>query len=137
MEEMLVTAFCLFPTISAFYISRLFCKALNLEVQIAIRGIILHAIHSVVYCITNLRRISMDSFLTMQTKKKIASSKFRARADEKSNVGLEVEFVLGKVENIAGKRENAGYQHFLLFPQCFQRSVLSVAVKTRSCSVKD
>ena len=22
-------------------------------------------------------------------------------------------------ENIAGKGENAGYQHFLLFPQCF------------------
>ena len=25
-----------------------------------------------------------------------------------------------KVENIVGKGENAGYQHFLLFPQCFQ-----------------
>ena len=23
------------------------------------------------------------------------------------------------LENIVGKRENAGYQHFLLFPQCF------------------
>ena len=23
-------------------------------------------------------------------------------------------------ENIVGKGENAGYQHFLLFPQCFQ-----------------
>ena len=23
------------------------------------------------------------------------------------------------VENIVGKGENAGYQHFLLFPQCF------------------
>ena len=31
-----------------------------------------------------------------------------------------VEFVLGKVENNLGKRENAGYQHFLLFPNCFQ-----------------
>ena len=27
-------------------------------------------------------------------------------------------FVLGSVENIMGKGENAGYQHFLLFPQC-------------------
>ena len=25
------------------------------------------------------------------------------------------------VENILGKEENAGYQHFLLFPQCFQK----------------
>ena len=26
---------------------------------------------------------------------------------------------LGKVENIVGKGENAGLQHFLLFPKCF------------------
>ena len=30
-------------------------------------------------------------------------------------------FVLGRVENVVGKGENAGYQHFLLFPQCFQK----------------
>ena len=24
-----------------------------------------------------------------------------------------------RVENTVGKGENAGYQHFLLFPQCF------------------
>ena len=30
-------------------------------------------------------------------------------------------FVLGRVENIVGKGENAGYQHFLLFLQCFQK----------------
>ena len=29
--------------------------------------------------------------------------------------------VLDKIENIVGKEENAGYQHFLLFPQCFQK----------------
>ena len=27
---------------------------------------------------------------------------------------------MGREENILGKGENAGYQHFLLFPQCFQ-----------------
>ena len=32
-------------------------------------------------------------------------------------VTYEVHFVMGKVENIAGKGENAGYQHFLLFAQ--------------------
>ena len=31
-------------------------------------------------------------------------------------------FVLDKIENIVGKEENAGHQHFLLFPQCFQKS---------------
>ena len=33
--------------------------------------------------------------------------------------------VLGWVENIVGKGENAGYQHFLLFPQCFQKASIS------------
>ena len=28
---------------------------------------------------------------------------------------------MGWVENIAGKGENAGDQHFLLFPHCFQK----------------
>ena len=27
-----------------------------------------------------------------------------------------------RIENIVGKGENAGYQHFLLFPQCFQKA---------------
>ena len=31
-----------------------------------------------------------------------------------------MELFFYRVENIVGKGENAGYQHFLLFPQCFQ-----------------
>ena len=27
-----------------------------------------------------------------------------------------------RVENLVGKGENAGYQHFLLFPQCFENA---------------
>ena len=30
--------------------------------------------------------------------------------------------VFDRVENIVGKGENAGYQHFLLFPQCFGKA---------------
>ena len=37
------------------------------------------------------------------------------------------------VENIAGKRENAGHQHFLLFPQCFQKVSVSGSVKSGLC----
>ena len=33
------------------------------------------------------------------------------------------------VENIVGKRENAGFQHFLFFPQCFQKSSFSGTLK--------
>ena len=30
--------------------------------------------------------------------------------------------VFDRVENIVGKGENAGHQHFLLFPQCFEKA---------------
>ena len=33
------------------------------------------------------------------------------------------------VENILGKGENAGYQHFLLFPKCFQKPPFSESLK--------
>ena len=34
---------------------------------------------------------------------------------------------MGQIENIVGKGENVAYQHFLLFPQCFQNpSILAL-----------
>ena len=36
-----------------------------------------------------------------------------------------------KVENILGKEENADCQHFLLFPQCFQKASSSKVIKSR------
>ena len=41
----------------------------------------------------------------------------KASVDNKINVAQKV--LLGKVENIMAKGENAGNQHFLLFPQYF------------------
>ena len=32
-------------------------------------------------------------------------------------------FFLDKTENIVGKQENAGFQHFLVFPQCFEQDL--------------
>ena len=40
-----------------------------------------------------------------------------------------LKFVLERVENIVGKRENAGYQHFLLFPLCFLKASFSRSLK--------
>ena len=48
-------------------------------------------------------------------------SEFKAFADNKINMIPKQKFVHKRVENIVGKGENAGYQHFLLFPQCFQK----------------
>ena len=53
----------------------------------------------------------------------------KALADDKMNVTEKLKFVLGRVENIMGKGENAGYQHFLLFPLCFQKAPLPGSLK--------
>ena len=45
--------------------------------------------------------------------------KLKAFADDKLNVTQSVKVAFHRIENIVGKEENAGYQHFLLFPQCF------------------
>ena len=41
-------------------------------------------------------------------------------------------FVFDRVENIVGIGENAGHQHFLLFPQCFQKAFCSGLLKGRT-----
>ena len=38
-------------------------------------------------------------------------------------------FAHDKVESIVGKGENAGYQHFLLFQQCFEKVTFSMSLK--------
>ena len=40
-----------------------------------------------------------------------------------------LKFVLGRVENIVGQGENAGYQLFLLFPQRFKKASFSMSLK--------
>ena len=50
-------------------------------------------------------------------------------ADDKLIVTQKRKFALVRVENIVGKGENAGYQHFLLFQQCFQKATLSGKLK--------
>ena len=49
-------------------------------------------------------------------------TKLRAIAGDKINVAQMMISVFDRVANIVGKGENAGYQHFLLFPQCFRKA---------------
>ena len=63
-------------------------------------------------------------------------SKLKALADDKIKVLKMIIFVLDRVENIVGKGENAGYKHFLLFPQCFQKVYFLGVVKSRDCVAK-
>ena len=60
-------------------------------------------------------------------------SKLKAFADNKINVTEKLNFLLERVENIVGKGENAGYQHFLLFPQCFQQDPYTGRSKLGLC----
>ena len=46
----------------------------------------------------------------------LALTKLKALADDKFNVAKMIISVFDRMKNIMGKGENAGYQHFLLFP---------------------
>ena len=58
-------------------------------------------------------------------------SKLKAFADNKIIVTEKLKIVLGKVENIVRKGENAGYQHFLLIAQCFKKDSFSRSLNVR------
>ena len=49
-------------------------------------------------------------------------TKLKAFTDEKLNITKMTISVFDRVENTLGKGENAGIQHFLLFPQCFPKA---------------
>ena len=55
-------------------------------------------------------------------------SKLKAFADNKINMTKELEFVLGREENIVGKEENSGYQHF---PTMFSKAFFSRGVRSQ------
>ena len=66
--------------------------------------------------------MASKGFNSFPDDKNLTMSKLKAFADDKINVTYMIIFVFDRVENIVGKGENAGYQHSLLFPQCFGKS---------------
>ena len=58
--------------------------------------------------------------MTLPNDKFLDMTKLEAFADNILNVA-KVLFVI-RIENTVGEVANAGYQHFLLFPQCFPKS---------------
>ena len=75
----------------------------------------------------------MQTFNSLPNNKFLDWTKLKAFADDKINVTEKLKSVLERVENIVGKGENAGYQHFLLFPQCFQKAFMWVCLKSGLC----
>ena len=84
-------------------------------------------------------------FNPLPNNKILGLPKLKAIADDKLNVTKNVKVVFRRIENIVGKEENAGNQHFLLFPQCFQKALSSSASKVinvwlwvnQTCKFKD
>ena len=60
----------------------------------------------------------------------------KAFTDDGRTLNQTLGFSLGRVENIVGKGENAGHQHFLLFPTIFSNGYFLGIVKNRDCVVK-
>ena len=73
---------------------------------------------SEVYCKQKCLRLVFNS---LPNDKFLDRTKLKAFADDKFNVAKMTISVCGRLENIVGKEENAGYQHFLLFPHCFPK----------------
>ena len=75
--------------------------------------------------------MSLLSLSSSPNNKILDWSKFKALQTTKKNVGKKLKTVNRRVENIVEKGENAGYQHVLLFPQCFQKSFYAPISKDR------
>ena len=60
-------------------------------------------------------------------------TKLKAFADNKFDVAKMLIFLFDRVGNIVGKGENADYQRFLLFLQCFTKSSSSGCPKLGLC----
>ena len=58
-------------------------------------------------------------------------TELKAFADDTINVAKMMIPVFDRVENIVGKGKNAGYQHFLRFPQWFQKTSFLGSLKVR------
>ena len=70
--------------------------------------------------------------LTLLANDKILNvNKLKAFADDKLNIAKMTIFSMIK-QTTLGKGENAGYQHFLLFPQCFPKFSSSGSLKVGS-----
>ena len=65
------------------------------------------------------------TFNSLPDDKILPLSKLKAFADNKFIVDEMLQFLRDRVENIMGKAENTGFQHFELFSQCFQKASIS------------
>ena len=72
------------------------------------------------YCYFNkYSRLSWSNYTKRQNFRPVQVERI---SRQQNIVTQKLKFILWKVKYTVGKEENAGYQHFLVFPQCFQKS---------------
>ena len=76
-----------------------------------------------VYCLPLLISVPNDKILGW--------SKLKTFTDDKIKLAKRMIFVFDRIENIVGKGENAGYQHFLLFSHVFQKAYYTGSLKVK------
>ena len=76
-----------------------------------------------------MAKLKLNVAYSLPNHKIVDLLKLKAFADDKTNAIRTLKFTLWRVENTVGKGENAGYQHFLLFPLCFQKVSCIVSLK--------
>ena len=77
-----------------------------------------------------IRNAQPKRALNSLPKNKILTLTVKVIADNKFNVAKIMNSVNDRVENVV-RKENAGYQHFLLFPQCFLKGSFSRSLEVR------
>ena len=63
-------------------------------------------------------------FFTKRQNFRLVWSKLKAFADNKKNSIENLKIILGRIESLVEKGDNAGYQHFFLFPTMFSKGFL-------------
>ena len=77
----------------------------------------------------NFQNQAVHAFNSLTNNKILGWSELKEFADDKIKVLKMMTIVFDRVENIVGRGENAGFQHFLLFPQCFQKAFYSESLE--------
>ena len=72
---------------------------------------------------------NLDQSTILSSGKNLDLSKLKVFADDILQLAKMTKNVFERVENMVGKGENAGNQHFLLFPLCFQKASFTGSLK--------
>ena len=85
--------------------------------------------HLILFCGNFFHFQTLTTVNSLPNDKLLDWSKLKAFADNKLNIAEFINSMFDRAENIVGKGENVGHQHFLLFPQCFQKASFSRSLK--------